>query len=298
MSKLSNTMSRLAKLLRRVSCGKGSGTVPDLEGCLRDCTSCLEDDTKEEWGNLLEPIVRMVVDKLQELMDMVKLAWEEMGVEDKQHMQSPAERSGGRGEVSSENIRVPQHYEAIVKENTDLNLYLNVNTADEIIDRDSVPYRHAYDQADLIFTTGNSMGSNCPQDPAKSDQSDGPRVTSSVRPGQAHSVPPVLDQLSSIEQDCRPLASSTPRSGRNLSSCLPVGCDHLQAAGNDASSESESGLLETGELLRLVEQFTGVEPSPRLRQELVKLERGTGLIRWRSFEKRLEEDPAIVFGEE
>ena len=175
-----------------------------------------------------------------------------------------------------------------------------MNTADKIIERDSVPYRQAYDQADLMYTMGkrNSRGSVCHQDPAWSDLSAGPCVTGSERPGQVQIVPPVLSQLSSIEQDCQPLASSTPRSVWTLASCLPVDCDHLQAAGNNASSESESGLVETGELLSLVEQFTRVEPSPRLRQELVKLERGTGLVRWRSFEKRLEEDPAIVFGVE
>ena len=74
--------------------------VPDLEGCLRDCTSCLEDETKEEWGNLVESLFRVVVDKIQELMDMVKLAWVEMGMEERLHKPS-LERCAWRREAVS-----------------------------------------------------------------------------------------------------------------------------------------------------------------------------------------------------
>lgn len=296
MAKLSNMMSRMAKVLRRVSSGKGVGTVPDLEGCLRDCTTCLEDETKEEWGNLVEPLVRAVVDKIQELMDLVKLAWVEMGMEERLH-KPILERCAVKREAVSIS-EVPQCDEVTVQDEKSVD--------QDLLGVDAAAGDMTGRGCELGDRAGR-RGSSCDQGLARSALSDGLCGTGSVKLVLAHGdvapisredylpveafgeeLEPALSSLS-VGLDCQPLASSTPRSVRSLSICMPVD--------NDNNTSSESGLLETGELLSLVEQFAGVVSSTRMSEELAKLDRGTGFVRWKSFERRLEEDPGIVFGD-
>jgi len=436
LTKLSVMMRQMAKLVRRVNSGGGVGSVPDLEGCLGDCTSFLEGELWEECGSHLEQMVRWALDSMEQLVDMVGLVWEEVGMEEsllcpmtqfcgqwsvnRDKKPTRVEESVsvdfglvelvggggnssrdlyGRGERPEEggqnlstvcvadtdsqalhpvrqedsgelryandklgsssvklSISSAQPNNSSIKlsdsndQLSDSSAKLSVNTArlndsHAKLSKSSVKPSFSFvnfceSSAKLSHSSAKLSHSSAKlsQISAKISQSsaklrysiasagawvdsentssipepyDGIHVTTACTAATVlsssaatPSLSPDMDCLVSHhpslsgDKECQPLACSTPvRSmSRSLAACQSEVCDKLETDEDKlTNTEFEPDLLGTRELLSLIENFTGEMASPRLMQELAKLDLGTGFVRWQCFERRLEEDPMIVF---
>jgi len=275
MGLLDHMFSRLGRIIRKVAIDKEPGSVPDIDGCLRDCNSATGEISYEELENMMHPVLEAVMDRSMVVVDMVEKIWEELGMDDKLKRISCNER-GKNGNIKK-SLRV--HKFQVVDTGLNSGGMSEVGETSpgrenllEILDghEKSVADEGCRGDVSIISTVNNDVSL------------------------YVKDVMPLSDcryeRISLSDYSCEPLGSSTPRRMNSLPQYINQCNDNT-----NAMFDEESDRIEIKELLALVEQGTGIMATQRLKAELDKLSGGFNYVNWKKVERILDFDPDILF---
>jgi len=293
MKMLANIFKTMAKLMVQVNKGQGLGIVPDIDGCLRDCKIAMGEQSREEWEKILQPVLRLVLDRFQVVGDIVDMVWEELGLEERfcrlcENVNQIKRESVGKDKKarrSIEEVEMP----SVVGGGPDFDELTKPSTKKKI-ERDTVDNIEAKDFN--TFTCSDNLGH--PAQEMKLSDLDQDSDIHVALPRNLSENQVILGEgfRSSILCDmkvCPPLGSSTPRRRESLPS------NDYADGGATATECEEDDLIKTKDLLVLLEQVTGLSATHKLKDKLKKLAGDSNHVRWTCVEKIIDNEPDIVF---
>jgi len=294
MKMLGQNFSRMAKLVVQVNKGQGLGTVPDIDGCLRDCKLAMGELSREEWDKKLQPVLRLVLDRFQVVLDIVDMVWVELNMEERFCRLYDNVKKIRRDSVEEDSKTVHKSKEGVERSTT------NRPDGDDFgkptepgkkmkIERDAVINREA--KAVSTLTCSDNLGHAQVQKLSEPDHGRDINISIPVVPAENHTIlvegftPSVLSDIAA----CPPLGSSTPRRRMSLPS------NDSADDGAIATECEEDDLIKTKDFLVLMEQVTGLSATHKLKEKLNKLAGGSEHVRWSCVEKILDSEPDVLF---
>ena len=289
MKMLGNIFNTMAKLLGQVYGGQGLGTVPDIDGCLRDCNFAMGELSCEEWEKILQPVLRLVLVKFQVIGDIVDMVWVELGMEERFYRLCDKVKQRRRGSVKKD--KGVLNCKAVESSNT-------TGSDGDVFDDLTNPCIKVKEERDdaVVNQVKNKASSTSTWSDHAPDQKlsgsdedislalSGYSAEDQTTPGESFKPRGLFDM-----QTCPPLGSSTPRRRKSLPSN-----DDIDIVVTATEVEVDD-MIKTKDLLVLFEQVMGLSAPFKLHEELKKLAGSSDTVRWTAVDKLLDQEPDIVF---
>jgi len=295
MKMLGQNFSRMAKLVVQVNKGQGLGTVPDIDGCLRDCKLAMGELSCEEWDKKLQPVLRLVLDRFQVVVDIVDIVWVELNMKERFCRLYDNVKTIRRNSVE-EDSKIHKSKEGVGRTTTtgpdgdDFGKPIEPGQKMKI-ECDAVINREA--KAVRTLTCSDNLGHAQVQKLSEPDHGSDMNISTPGISAENHTM---LGEgfRSSVLCDiegCPPLGSSTPRRRKSLPSN-----DYADDGATATATEcKEDDLIKTKDFLVLMEQVTGLSATHKLKEKLNKLAGDSEHVRWSSVEKILDSEPDVLF---